>query len=149
MKCWKTMPTPALMASAGEWRLTSVPLISIVPESGGCTPYRIFISVDLPAPFSPTIAWMVPRPTSMLMSSLAITPGNRLPMPRRRTAISAGAGAVSAAGVAGVDTIHDLLVRFGRDATPKTRGDGTGPRGLRPADPSSGLADYSEIPERD
>ena len=38
MKCWKTMPTPALMASAGDLRETCWPSISIVPESGGCTP---------------------------------------------------------------------------------------------------------------
>ncbi len=94
MKCWKTMPTPAAIASAGDPRVTASPLISIVPESGRWTPYRIFMRVDLPAPFSPTTAWMVPRRTVRLMSSLAITPGKRLPMPCRRTATVSLPGAV-------------------------------------------------------
>ncbi len=88
MKCWNTMPTPAAIASAGDESATCWPLTSIVPESGFCTPYRIFISVDLPAPFSPTIAWTVPRSTSMLTSWLATTPGNVLPMSRSRTTTS-------------------------------------------------------------
>ncbi len=32
------MPTPALIASAGEDSATWLPSISMVPESGGCTP---------------------------------------------------------------------------------------------------------------
>src|SRR5690606_5475085 len=88
MKCWNTMPTPWAMASDGEENDTCSPSISIVPESGFWTPYRIFISVDLPAPFSPTIAWIVPRRTSMSMSWFAMTPGKVLPMPRRRTTTS-------------------------------------------------------------
>ena len=87
MKCWNTMPMPSLIASAGEPIDTGEPSTSMVPESGFWTPYRIFISVDLPAPFSPTIACTVPARTSMSMSWLAMTPGNRLPMPRSRTAI--------------------------------------------------------------
>ena len=55
------MPMPCAMASAGEEKLTSSPSTSMVPSSGFCTPYRIFISVDLPAPFSPTRACTVPR----------------------------------------------------------------------------------------
>jgi hypothetical protein len=34
----------------------AVPPSATVPASGWYTPARIFISVDLPAPFSPTIA---------------------------------------------------------------------------------------------
>src|SRR3954453_12234404 len=44
------------------------------------------MSVDLPAPFSPTIAWMVPRRTVRLTSELATTPGNRLVIPLSSTA---------------------------------------------------------------
>src|SRR6476646_4134554 len=40
------------------------------------------MSVDLPAPFSPTMAWIVPLPTRRLTPSLATTPGNRLTMSR-------------------------------------------------------------------
>src|SRR4051812_21320258 len=88
MKCWKTMPMPAPIASAGEENDSSRPSTSIVPESGFWTPYRIFISVDLPAPFSPTRACTVPRRTVTLTWSFAMTPGNRLPMSVRRTAMS-------------------------------------------------------------
>src|SRR6478735_6901046 len=44
------------------------------------------MSVDLPAPFSPTIAWTVPLSTVSAMSLLATTPGKRLVMPSSRTA---------------------------------------------------------------
>ena len=48
--------------------------VMIVPESGRTAPARIFISVDLPAPFSPTTAWIVPRSTVRFMSASATTP---------------------------------------------------------------------------
>src|SRR5947208_11429313 len=40
------------------------------------------INVDLPAPFSPSSAWISPRPRSKSTASLARTPGNRFVMPR-------------------------------------------------------------------
>ena len=94
MKCWKTMPMPWAIASAGVAKVTCGPSTLMVPSSGFCTPYRIFISVDLPAPFSPTRAWIVPARMVMSMSWLATTPGNRLPMPRSSMAwpVAAGAG---------------------------------------------------------
>ena len=42
----------------------------------------MFISVDLPAPFSPSSAWTSPWRRSKLTSSLASTPGNRFVIPR-------------------------------------------------------------------
>src|SRR5438093_12401743 len=42
----------------------------------------MFISVDLPAPFSPSRACTSPRRRSKSTSSLASTPGNRFVMPR-------------------------------------------------------------------
>src|SRR5450631_1914632 len=44
-------------------------------------PDRTFISVDLPAPFSPQIAWISPRLTFRLTSASALTPGNSLVIP--------------------------------------------------------------------
>ena len=44
------------------------------------------MSVDLPAPFSPTIAWILPRRTVRLTLELATTPGNRLVMALSSTA---------------------------------------------------------------
>src|SRR3954447_15906001 len=86
MKCWWTMPIPAAIASDGLRKCTSRPSRRICPSSGRCSPYRVFISVDLPAPFSPTIACTWPRRTASRMSRLATTPGKRLVMPRSSTA---------------------------------------------------------------
>ena len=83
----KTMPTPALMASAGECSATSAPLISMVPESCGCTPYRIFISVDLPAPFSPSSACTSPARRSKSTWSSATMPGKRFVIPRSSSTV--------------------------------------------------------------
>src|SRR5579859_2617236 len=44
---------PAARASRGPASVTGTPSISTAPESGGNTPDRILISVDLPAPLSP------------------------------------------------------------------------------------------------
>ena len=44
-------------------------------------PDRIFISVDLPAPFSPITAWTSPRATSSRTLCKAGTPENDLEMP--------------------------------------------------------------------
>src|SRR5262245_11679068 len=41
----------------------------------------IFISVDLPAPFSPSTAWIWPGATVRFTPSLALTAGYCLPMP--------------------------------------------------------------------
>ena len=69
---------PSSIASLGELNLTNFSSNSNVPESGFCIPYKIFISVDFPAPFSPTIAWMEAEATSIETSLLANTPGKDL-----------------------------------------------------------------------
>jgi len=46
----------------------------------------MFISVVLPAPFSPSRAWTSPGATSKETSSFASTPGKRLVIPRIATA---------------------------------------------------------------
>ena len=53
MKCWWIMPMPWRIASVGDVIVTSWPLRKMVPSSGWYNPYRIFIRVLLPAPFSP------------------------------------------------------------------------------------------------
>ena len=45
------------------------PSSTIRPESGATTPDRILMRVDLPAPFSPRMAWM--RPANTVRSALA------------------------------------------------------------------------------
>src|SRR5690606_12233758 len=49
------------------------------------------MSVDLPAPFSPTMAWISPARTARLTSELATTPGKRLVIPRSSTAFGCSA----------------------------------------------------------
>ena len=38
MKCWCTMPMPALIASDGDLKRTCSPFTSMVPSSGLCIP---------------------------------------------------------------------------------------------------------------
>src|SRR6185436_10829887 len=71
--------------SAMPWRLasrtllnsTARPSMAMVPASGCCAPPRIFISVLLPAPFSPTRASTSPATRERETPASAITPGNR------------------------------------------------------------------------
>src|ERR1700761_7675831 len=50
------------------------------PSSGVYSPPRIFIVVDLPAPFSPSRPCTVPACTPKLTSASARTPGNDFPI---------------------------------------------------------------------
>src|SRR5262245_48220879 len=54
----------------------------------------IFISVDLPAPFSPSTAWISPGRTVRSMPSLATTDGYAFRMPVRRRRGTAPVAAV-------------------------------------------------------
>ena len=84
---------------------TGLPSMSISPESAGCAPARIFISVDLPAPFSPTSACTSPAITSNETPSSARTPGNVLTMSR-----IASNGAIAAAASLAAVTCRVALV---------------------------------------
>ncbi len=52
---------PRARASSAEPSTTGSPSSTISPELGVITPERIFISVDLPAPFSPNSVVTWPR----------------------------------------------------------------------------------------
>src|SRR6266404_8160691 len=83
---------PAARASIGVRKRTETPSSRISPASAGCRPVMILTSVDLPAPFSPTRAWMVPGATSKATSRTASMPPKLLLMPtrlRRATVIAA------------------------------------------------------------
>src|SRR3954468_20252885 len=54
------------------------------PSSGVYTPARIFIIVDLPAPFSPTIAWTSPARRSRSTPCRTCTPTNDFLIPSIR-----------------------------------------------------------------
>src|SRR5262245_45999352 len=72
---------PAAIASCGLAKCRSRPSTRTTPRSGRCTPPRMRISVDLPAPFSPTMAWISPNATSKSTPSSASVALNRLPTP--------------------------------------------------------------------
>ena len=58
---WKTQTMPALAASEGVVKRCGAPSTASVPVSAATTPAMILIRVDLPAPFSPRMAWIEPR----------------------------------------------------------------------------------------
>ena len=82
MKCWCTMPMPAVMASPGPAKCWTASSSRISPSSAWYRPYSTFISVDLPAPFSPRRQWISPGSTVRSMWSLATRAPKRLVMPR-------------------------------------------------------------------
>src|SRR5207248_7640670 len=65
----------------------SSPSTRMTPRSGRCTPPRMRIKVDLPAPFSPTTAWISPKATAKSTPSSAMVAPNRLLTP---SALAAG-----------------------------------------------------------
>src|SRR3954468_13988441 len=69
---------PACWAARGEANATGSPRSPTWPSSSWCPPVISLISVDLPAPFSPTSACTDPACSSIETSSSARTPANRL-----------------------------------------------------------------------
>src|SRR5205823_1759259 len=79
---WCTMAIPSRCACRGLRNLTCLPATRMVPSLGFSTWESSFISVDLPAPFSPATACTSPGRMSRLTRSSACTPGKRLLTPR-------------------------------------------------------------------
>src|SRR5215470_3442764 len=75
------MPMPAASASRAERKCTGTPSSRMAPSYSACTPAMIFISVLLPAPFSPTRPWISPALRAKSTSLRACTPPNDLQMP--------------------------------------------------------------------
>src|SRR4051795_2152961 len=71
-----------LIGSEPRPGLAAWPRSRISPASGSCTPARILISVDLPAPFSPKSAVTAPAARSRSTASSASVPPKRLVRPR-------------------------------------------------------------------
>ena len=84
------MAIPASPASFGEPNTVGRPPTYMVPESFWCTPDRILIRVDLPAPLSPSTHVTRPWVTSMDTPSRATTLPNVLPTSSRRRYMSGG-----------------------------------------------------------
>src|SRR5918999_2895736 len=75
---------PWALDASGEPNDTSRTSSAIVPASGVTEPAMTFISVDLPAPFSPSRAWTSPASTSKSTPVRACTPGYALLTSSRR-----------------------------------------------------------------
>src|ERR1700694_5441731 len=69
---------PARLASSGEEKCTALPPSKIWPAVGAWTPAMHLISVDLPAPLSPTIAVISPLRAHSVISVRACTAPNHL-----------------------------------------------------------------------
>ncbi len=82
---WWTIPIPASSASKGSLNDFSSPSINIFPSYPPVSwitdmPKRMFIRVDLPAPFSPTRPIISPGISEKLTSERTLFPKNSLPM---------------------------------------------------------------------
>src|SRR5262249_18114356 len=64
---------PRSKACRGEANATGAPSIRYSPRLGRCTPARILMSVDLPAPLSPSRQWTSPTCTVKFTSCSATT----------------------------------------------------------------------------
>src|SRR5262249_48915924 len=73
---------PASWAAPGPFSTVGFPSTVSWPSSGWYTPARIFTSVDLPAPFSPTSACASPPYRSIDPSTIACTAPNDFIAPR-------------------------------------------------------------------
>src|SRR5579871_2186076 len=75
------MAMPAARASRADRKRVSCPSSRKRPENSGCTPAMIFISVLLPAPFSPTRPWISPGRSAKSTPRSASTPPKVLLIP--------------------------------------------------------------------
>ncbi len=82
LSSWWITTTPASSASRGRRGANGAPSSTISPSSGRQTPASTFISVLLPAPFSPTRPSTSPRWSVMPTRSSASTPGKRFEIAR-------------------------------------------------------------------
>src|SRR5947209_12655474 len=77
-RSWNTVSIPCARASSTLLGSYGSPLSHIVPVSGLWNPDRILISVDLPAPLSPSRPSTSPLRRCRLMSRSAVVGPNRL-----------------------------------------------------------------------
>ena len=97
---WWISETPSASASSTDRIGAGRPSTRISPESGGWMPARIFISVLLPAPFSPMTATTSPRPRVSPTPRSAFTPGKLFTRARASSSGASPAAATAEAGAA-------------------------------------------------
>src|SRR3954452_7280655 len=90
---WYITATAAAFDSAVDSESTLLPSRRNSPASRRCTPATILISVDLPAPFSPTRAWTEPASTVIPAERSAATGPNDLATSRSSSVATRGASA--------------------------------------------------------
>src|SRR3712207_3294941 len=118
---------PRAMASAVLWMVTGRPLKVTEPVSAGRPPARVLISVDLPAPFSPTRAWTVPAWTVMSALRMARTAPYRLDTPVTDRRSAPVPEAVDWTGAASADPVVGLSLIISSLRTVPGRAGGAGP----------------------
>ena len=101
---WWIIAIPRVCASSACANRRGAPFETIRPVVGLIWPLMIFISVDLPAPFSPHSACTSPRRSSKSTPSSASTPGKRFTIPRSERSALPVAGVASVAGGGGAPT---------------------------------------------
>src|SRR5213593_356049 len=106
---WKERASPSRDRSGASKPVTSRPANRMAPASGRRSPASCPMSVVLPAPLGPMIAWVSPRTTSRSTRSLASRPPKRLLRPRIASSVSAIArgGAEQKAEQAALGEEHD------------------------------------------
>src|SRR5690349_21633188 len=107
---------PAAIASRGERKSIARPFTRTTPSSGRYSPASTFMSVLLPAPFSPSSAWISPGRKSKSTWSFASTPGNDLTIPTASRAFGDDAAWGATGSVAGIGSGADLGGRRSPDA---------------------------------
>ena len=86
---WNERPRPSRARSKARSAVTSRPSRWMEPESGRISPQICAISVDLPAPFGPMMAWISPARTSRSTPLVATTASKALRRPDRRSSAPA------------------------------------------------------------
>src|SRR3954470_1254128 len=71
---WCTVWMPNCRAASGDWRAAVSPATRTCPPCPVCTPDRILISVDLPAPFAPSSATTLPGAMSRETEASTVLP---------------------------------------------------------------------------
>src|SRR6185312_15582366 len=111
------MAMPAACASRAERNRLSCPSSSKRPENSGCRPAMIFISVLLPAPFSPTRPWISPAESAKSTPRSASTPPKALLIPLSSRMGEEPSGMAGSNQEVGLHPLHAGRIGLGHNRT--------------------------------